>query len=112
MNNMKDYVLNVDVTKAQFDIDIMVDEAQKLGLDLGDLKEYGFNSKACSGKNCLNKKNIKWLDKKMKDQLGEKMLRQGADLYKRASCHPLMKKHVTPVVELILNRIPFSLCGG
>ena len=41
-------------------------------------------------------------------------MRQGADLYRRASCHPMVKKHVTPVVELIFNRCPFSLvfpCG-
>ena len=34
-NQMTDYLLNIDITKASFDIDLMHEEAQKLGLDFG-----------------------------------------------------------------------------
>jgi hypothetical protein len=48
---MTDYLLNIDITKASFDIDLMHEEAQKLGLDFGDLSEYGFDIKSskCGG---------------------------------------------------------------
>jgi len=42
----------------------MYDEARKLGLDIDDLNEYGFNSKTiCNGQKCLGNLNIKNYDK-------------------------------------------------
>jgi hypothetical protein len=42
----------------------MVDEAKKLGVDFGNLSDYGFEykSEACGGKTCLNKDKIKRFD--------------------------------------------------
>jgi len=36
-NDLNDYVLNVDISTAQFDIDLIVEEADKLGINFGDL---------------------------------------------------------------------------
>lgn len=63
-NDLTDYVLNVDMTTAQFDIDLIVEEASKLGVDFGDLQDYGFEYKSdsCGGKTCLRKQNFKDLN--------------------------------------------------
>ena len=41
----------------QFDPVLMYEEAQKLGLDIGDLEDYGLDlkGKACGGQPCLNR---------------------------------------------------------
>jgi len=38
----------------------LFDEAKKLGLDFGDLEEYGFDVKSvsCGGKTCFNKEKM------------------------------------------------------
>ena len=36
-NNMQDYLVNVDLTRAQFDVDQLFEEAGRLGMDFGDL---------------------------------------------------------------------------
>ena len=41
----QDYVMNINVLEAQFDPALMLDEANKLGLDFGDLKDYGYDPK-------------------------------------------------------------------
>ena len=43
---------------------MLYEQARKLGLDFGDLEEYGFeiNSSACGGKTCLRKKHFKDMD--------------------------------------------------
>ena len=54
-------MVNIDITKASFDVDLMVEEAQKLGVDVGNLSEYGFDVKSakCGGKTCLDKEKFK-----------------------------------------------------
>lgn len=87
--------MNVNIMNAQFDVNSLYEEAQKLGLDAGDLSEYGFDvkSKACGGHTCLRKENFKNYDdflnkgNKFTSKLGEK----ASQLYQKASCHPLMK---------------------
>ena len=56
--------MNVNIMNAQFDVNAMYEEAQKLGLDAGDLSEYGFDVKsaACGGNTCLRKENFKNYD--------------------------------------------------
>ena len=53
-DQMQDFVMNIDVVRNQFSLDDLYDQAQKLGLEMDDLKEYGFDvSKVnCSGKMC------------------------------------------------------------
>ena len=40
--------------EAQFNLNMLVDEAKKIGIDFGDLKDYGFENGACT-KSCPNK---------------------------------------------------------
>ena len=56
---------NIDLSTSQFDIDLLYDEAKKLGLDFGDLEEYGFDVKSvrCGGKTCINREKVKDFDK-------------------------------------------------
>ena len=37
INNLQEYIQNVDITKAQFDVDVLVEEASKLGMEFGEL---------------------------------------------------------------------------
>ena len=40
-------------------------------------------------------------------RLNEKIVKEGVKLYHKASCHPLIKEHVTPVVDSLLMTLPF-----
>ena len=90
----------------------MIENADKLGMDLGDLKEYGFDVKSmkCGGKTCLNKDRMKQFDDILnkKNRLNAKIIEEGANLYRRASCHPKMQKHVNPIVKSIFSTYPFA----
>jgi len=45
----------------------LVDEASKLGLDLEDLKDYGFQStSSCNDYNCIKKEYFKHIDDNFK----------------------------------------------
>ena len=58
--NVENFVMNIDITNVQFDPHQMYEEAKKLGLDAGDLQEYGFEAKGkCSNMSCLNRDKIK-----------------------------------------------------
>lgn len=90
----------------------MLDEFKKLGVDFGDLNDYGFEykSSSCGGKTCLNKNALKDFDDILnkKRSFNAKIIEQGNDLYRRVSCHPKMQKHVNPVVKSILSTFPFA----
>ena len=43
-DSLTDFILNVDMTNAQYSVDVLVDEASKLGLDLEELRDYGFQA--------------------------------------------------------------------
>ena len=40
-------------------------------------------------------------------RLNENIIKEGVKLYHKASCHPLIKEHVTPVVDSLLMTWPF-----
>ena len=65
--SVSNYMMNVDIMSAQFDPYLLFDEAQKLGLDIGDLKEYGFDPKGskCSTGNCNGREFMMDLDEKI-----------------------------------------------
>lgn len=71
-------MLNIDITKAQFNVDMMVDEASKLGVDFGDLSEYGFDVKSakCGGNTCFKNQDFKDVETSLKrsDRFGAKMI--------------------------------------
>lgn len=41
-----DFMINIDLSDSQFDLEALFEEAQKIGMDLGDLTEYGFDARA------------------------------------------------------------------
>ena len=43
-----EYVATINIEDNQFDTEKLWEEAQKMGLELGDLEEYGFK-KSCGG---------------------------------------------------------------
>ena len=43
---MEDVIVNIDLFNSQFSVNSMLEEAQKLGMEVEELEEYGFNSKA------------------------------------------------------------------
>ena len=54
--NVENFVMNVDIQNIQFDAYEMYDQAKKLGLDAGDLEDYGFEPKGkCSNMGCINR---------------------------------------------------------
>lgn len=102
VNNIHEYVINVDLSKAQFDADLLFEEAARLGMDFGDLKEYGFhvNSSACGGKQaCLNVNSFKNMDDALSRfrLFNNKFMEQGAGLYRRAQCHPEVRRNTQEV---------------
>ena len=70
----------------------MVEEAQKLGIDVGNLAEYGFDVKSskCGGKTCLDKEKFRdmnvALDRTNKFRF--KMVEESKKMYSKAKCHP------------------------
>lgn len=60
VNQVNDFVMNVDVTNLQFDVAKLYENAQKIGLDAGDLSEYGFEKGSkCGGQVCFNENKIR-----------------------------------------------------
>ena len=43
-NLVEDYIQNVDLSKAQYNLDLLFEEAGRLGMDFGDLQQYGLES--------------------------------------------------------------------
>lgn len=59
-NQVNDFVQNVDITNIQFDIVKLYENAQKIGLDAGDLSDYGFQKgQKCSGQVCFSEDKIR-----------------------------------------------------
>ena len=106
--------MNVDITNLQFDTYQQYEEAQKLGLDAGDLEDYGFEPKGkCSNAACIDKEKIKNFAEYV-DNMGRfqtKIAEKGDELMQKAQCHPTIKN--SPTVQFIQNMcpIPFLLCG-
>jgi|TARA_B110000977_G_C10929549_1_gene436522 hypothetical protein len=48
--------MNIDVVSNQYSLDDLYEQAQKLGLEMEDLKEYGFDVRGvnCGGKMCFS----------------------------------------------------------
>ena len=108
MENIQEMVLlNVDLTSAQYDISLLSEEASKLGINL---EEFQFNNK-CSGSNCFNKSTFKEMDQAVNGgkRIKDRAIKNGLEIYKRATCNPLIKKHVAPIVESIFMTFPFNI---
>ena len=88
-SNVQDYIVNVDLTKAQFDSSMLFEQANRLGMDFGDLQEYGFETKSssCEGaSSCITKDSFKDLDDVLnkKNMFTNKLFIEATDLYRRA----------------------------
>ena len=94
-DSVHNYVMNVDITNAQFDMVSLYEEAQKLGLDIGDLKDYGFDPKnpLCDKNSCSPKDFITDIDSRLKasKKIREAVVKKGADMLNKAKCHPAIK---------------------
>ena len=114
-SSIRDFVVNVDISNVQFDIDAMYDEAKKLGLDAGDLIEYGFEKRPqCGDKTCFNPEKIKTYDEMLNktEMLGDKLARSGSLAYKRAMCSPYFRDNIHPKVQFFWAMFPFDCCMG
>ena len=92
VQNVQDYIVNIDLTKTQFDADKLFEEASRLGMDFGDLQEYGFHvgSDKCGGKTCINKDSFRDFADALskKNNFTKKTMDEMANFYKKAQCHP------------------------
>ena len=61
---IRNYLVNIDMTNTQCEVDTLLEQAEKLGMDFGDLEEYGLDVKsgACGGKTCLDREKFKRYD--------------------------------------------------
>ena len=91
-NKISDSITNINLGNAQYDLEEIYTEAQKIGIDVGDLVEYGFETgtNKCPGKYCLNKQSIKDFDDYMNKltTFGTKLKDSSIYAFRRASCHP------------------------
>ena len=92
-----DFVTNIAIDANQFDLEKLYGEAQKLGLDLGDLEEYGFDLK-----NYRHKiDNYEEFREKVL-VIGEKGYKSVSDKisqdYAKARCNPMVEKYLHPYV--------------
>ena len=96
-------------------MEAIYDEAKKLGLDAGDLSDYGFDKRPqCGDKKCFNPDKFKKYDEFLNktEMLGEKIAKSGSAAYKKAMCSPFFKEKVHPKVEFIWAMFPFDCCLG
>lgn len=88
--NIQDIALNVDLNDAQYSIHKLYEEGRKLGLDAGDLSEYGFELKSskCGGKSCIPAENIRNFEDftNMGARFSKNMLKSSIKTYRRLSC--------------------------
>ena len=82
-------MMNVDLTSAQFNLVELFDEAKKLGLDLEDLTEYGFDEHglrcAQAKSSCKDYDRITSFDKVagMNTEIGKKVAHKMIDQYEK-----------------------------
>lgn len=69
-----------------------------MGLDAGDLEDYGFDPKStkCNGCLCMDKKKIKNFDDfyNQGSRLGSNIAQKGSEMMNKARCHPMYKEKV------------------
>lgn len=92
LENVQDLMVNIDLSSSQYNLSDLYTEAQKLGMDMADLTEYGFDERAmkCAGKSCRT------IDQKFDQMImqqsavNRKAMLLMLETYQKASCHPLM----------------------
>jgi len=119
VENVRDMVINFDLTNIQFEPEKMYEEAKKIGMDVGDLEDYGFDIKGkCGNGICIDRQKIKSFADfvEQTNKMGAQFMEKGKTLMNRAQCHPTIKEHVMPRVEIFWWFFPlnwvFGICGG
>ena len=92
-----DFVTNIAIEANQFDLEKLYDEAQKLGLDLGDLEEYGFDLKNMSH-NIDNYEEFREKILSIGDKGFSLVRNKVSSDYAKARCHPMVEKYLHPYV--------------
>ena len=108
VSNVRDYVMNVDITNIQFDPVHIYEEARKIGLDAGDLSEYGFEKRGkCTNISCLDRNKVKDFSDYL-DNMGtfnKRIAEKGQEMIDKAKCHPKLRD--SPAVQFV-----WQLCPG
>ena len=104
--------MNIDVAGNQFDVDRMLEDASKLGLDVEDLEEFGFDvrNNNCGGSGCRSE-TFEEFSKKF-DLFKKVVQRNITAQWERMKCHPMIAKHVVPRVEQIWHCVPLNIILG
>ena len=91
-NKISESITNINLDHAQHDLELIYTEAQKIGIDVGELVEYGFETGTnnCGAKYCLNKQAIKDFDDVMTKagRFGTKLRDSSVYALRKARCHP------------------------
>ena len=87
-------------------------EAQKVGLDIGDLEEYGFDYDNLNFKEDLSYQDFEDKIKKLYTNVIDIMSGKISSDWQQAQCNPAVRKHVTPRVEFIWYLAPLDLILG
>jgi len=84
--HVQELVMNVDISTAQYNTEQLFEEAHKLGMSFGDLREYGYDPRnsSCAPSADGSKDFLQDLDCKMSGQKGirDALLRKGEDMYR------------------------------
>ena len=104
-NKISEKITDLSIENAQYDLESIYTEAQKIGIDVGDMVEYGFEKGKgkCGANVCFNKQAFKDVDDMLTaaNSFGKKLTDSTITAYRKAQCSPTFKKHVTPKVEWV-----------
>ena len=95
------------IEENQYDSPALWEEAQKMGLELGDLEDYGFSKSAKCGGYCFP---TDMTDKEVGtavDMFVDRFSKSVKDQYEVAMCHPVIAPY-RPRVEVVWNFWPFT----
>ena len=103
--DLYDKLIEINLEDAQFDIKKMYEEAQKVGLDIGDLQEYGFDYEQKEFGYESYQDRVKAVENVLTG-LTKVVKNKVSDDWEKAQCNPLVRKHVTPVVQWLQLYFP------
>ena len=116
LSDVKDIVTNIDLDDAQYNILKLYEAGRALGLDAGDLADYGFEVKSskCGGKSCIPIDKIKSFDdfSSMAGKFSTKYYESSMKTYNKAKCHPSYQKNLAPTVEYFWTLFPLNIYFG
>ena len=100
-------MVDINLEDAQFDPQKLYEEAQKAGLDIGDLEEYGFNYKKME----FSLENVQQLITNMVElqkKITEVLVKKVSSDWNQAQCYPEVRRNITPRVQFVWNMFPLN----